>query len=186
MGRSNQGEGDTMSQDRWVQFVDTCRSLHDQANAIIIHEENGDRLIRDALVGTSPGPALFLLLTRSFDYRERFLPEILVAVADGPSRDLLLARDVLRSLRRGVLEKQVPEEIRRLLLLGDDARYDRIAELIVELRLDSALQVLRDVGRERDDPNLLDVVNSLGAVETDNRRWGRLVVEWPIEEANDL
>ena len=107
-------------------------------------------------------------------------------MADGPSRDLLLARDVLRSLRRGVLEKQVPEEIRRLLLLGDDARYDRIAELIVELRLDSALQVLRDVGRERDDPNLLDVVNSLGAVETDNRRWGRLVVEWPIEEVNDL
>jgi hypothetical protein len=175
-----------MSQDRWVQFVDTCRSLHDQANAIIFVDENRDRLIREALVGTSPGAALFLLLTRSFDYRERFLPEILVAVADGPSRDLLLARDVLRSLRRGVLEKQVPEEIRRLLLQGDDARYDRIAELIVELRLDSALQVLRDVGHERDDPNLLDIVNSLGAVETDNRRWGRLVVEWPIEEANDL
>ena len=174
-----------MRQDRWVQFVDIYRSFYDQANAII-DDENGDRLIRDALVGARPGAALLLLLTRGFDYRERFLPEVLAAVADGPSSTLLLARDVLRSLRRGVLEKQMPEEIRRRLLQGDDARYDRIAELIVELRLDSALQVLRDVGREMDDPNLLDIVNSLDAVETDNKRWGRLVVEWPIEEANDL
>jgi hypothetical protein len=149
-----------------------------------MNDENGDRLIRDALVGTRPGAALMLLLTRSFDYRERFLPEILVAVADGPSSTLLLARDVLRSLRRSVLENQVPQDIRRLLLQGDDARYDRIAELIVELRLESALQLLRDIGRERDDPSVLDVVNSLDAIETDDSRWGRLVVEWPIEEAN--
>ena len=172
-----------MKQDRWAQFVDIYGSFHDQANAIM-DDENGDRLIRDALVGIRPGAALLLLLTRSFDYRERFLPEILVAVADGPSSTLLLARDVLRSLRRSVLEKQVPEEIRRLLLQGDDARYDRIAESIVELRLESALQVLRDVGRERNDPSVLDIVNSLDAVETDDSRWGRLVVEWPIEETN--
>jgi len=172
-----------MSQARWAQFMDEYRRFHDQTNAIM-NDENGDRLIRDALVGARPGPVLLLLLTRSFDYRERFLPEILLAVTDGPSSSLLLARDVLRSLRRSVLERQLPEEIRPLLLQGDDGCYDRIAELIVELRLESALHVLREIGRERNDPNILDVVESLVGVESDNGRWGRLVVEWPIVEVN--
>jgi hypothetical protein len=172
-----------MSGERWTKFVDAYARFFEQTR-LVVNDENGDAVIRDALVGTEPGPALLLLLTRDFDYRARFLPEILVAVAAGPSSSLLLARDALRSLRRSVLESRIPEEIRSVLIRGDDATYARLAEVIVELRLESALLVLRDVGRERTDPNILDVVRSLGGVETDESRWGRLVVEWPIVDAN--
>ena len=56
--------------------------------------------------------------------------------------------------------------------------------MIVELRLESALRVLREIGRERNDQNTEDVVNSLDGVETDDSRWGRLVVEWPVVEVD--
>lgn len=172
-----------MGNDRWPDFVDACKRFSELAQGVV-NDESGASLIRETLVGTRPGPALMLLLTRSFDYRERFLPEILVAIADGPASTLLLARDALRSLRRDVLERRVPEEMRPILLQGDDEHYSRLAEVIVELRLESALHLLREIGRERGDPDILEVVNWHEGIETDESRWGRLVVEWPIVQVD--
>jgi hypothetical protein len=105
---------ETMRTDRWAEFIDEYERFRKSANSVLDATDNV--LIRKSLVGTRPEAALLLLLTRGYDYREGFLPELLVTVADGPSSTLLLARDVLRSLRRNVLETRVAEEMRPLLL----------------------------------------------------------------------
>ena len=153
-------------------FMDRCKDF--------LRQQDAESLLREELVSTGPYAALMVLMSRSPQYKSRFAPEILEAILRGPHQSLVLARDVLRSLPRTVLEEQVPGLLAGMLEGGDDHEYSRAAEIVVELRLDKALVITRTMGLSQLDADIREIIRDLENVEHDPLRWGRLVHEWPL------
>jgi hypothetical protein len=172
---------ETAADDQWDEVGVALRLFLDRSHAVL-RQPDGKASLREALVGAQPYKALLLLMTRSPDFRSEFLREILMAVIDGPHRSLLLARDVVRSLPRAVLEETTPDILADLLRSADDYRFSRAAEILVETRLRDGLEVFRSMARNHNDADIRDLVSDLENVEEDEQRWGRLVQEWPIRD----
>ncbi len=166
----------------WHVLAGPFRDFVDDAEALV-GEADGALALRAALTSAQPFSALTFLMMKPASYRVAYLPEILAAVARGPAQALLLSRDVLRCLPRADLEDQVPVLLDGILQMGDDDVFRRTAEVIVELRLTSALVVLRRAAAGHPDEEIRQLHRELGDVEDDVARWGHLVSEWPIRKA---
>lgn len=163
----------------WPSVAGPLRDFLDAAEQFV-KEPGGEDSLRQVLTSPRPFAALSFLMMKSSTYRAAYLPEILAAVARGPHQSLLLARDVLRSLPRSVLEDDVPVILSEMLETADEDVYSRVAEVVVELRLDRALGVLRLASGGHPDEDISELHDDLDGVENDLSRWGRLVQEWPI------
>lgn len=166
----------------WQALTHPFRAFFDDAEALV-GAIDGRLALRAALESTQPFSALTFLMMKPPSYRVTYLPEILAAIAHGPSQSLLLARDVLRCLPRADLEDGVPDFLDDLLQIGGEDAYDRLSEVIIELRLQSALLVLRRSAVDHPDDEVRELHRDLEDVENDSARWGRLVSEWPIRDA---
>ena len=166
-----------MKDQGWNRVVLALREFLERGREFMTRPE-ADEVLREQLRSASPNGALFLLKTHGATFRAQYLTEILEAIVRGPQQSLVLARDVMRSLPRGVLEERVPDLIAASLEAADDYAYARAGEILVELRLNELLDVLRAMGTS--DADIRWVVDSLENVEQDPRRWGRLVQAWPI------
>jgi hypothetical protein len=164
----------------WSEVQETLGDFLAQVNEVVGQE--GEGTLKSELTGESPFTAIVALFVRDPGFRSGFLPEILLAIERGPSKSLLAARDLLRTLPRGVLEERVPGELQNLLSDADEEDYARLGEVFVELRLASALQVLRSFARDSDNDDIRSRMGELDGVEHDTSRWGRLVQEWPVRE----
>lgn len=165
----------------WPSVAAPLRGFLDGAEQFV-KEPGGEDALRQVLASPRPFAALSFLMMRPPSYRATYLREVLAAVVRGPHQSLLLARDVLRSLPRSVLEDGVPVILSELLESADDDVYSRVAEVVVELRLDVALEVLRLASEGHPDEDISELHDDLEGVENDPSRWGRLVQEWPIRE----
>jgi hypothetical protein len=143
---------------------------------------DADTILRRELVGQAPLPALLNLMLREPDVRAGFLPELLVALIHGPTNLILVVRDSIRCCPRSALEEGIPAAMEPLLAVGDDESFYRISEVLVELRLDAALDRLVEMAGDHSDPDVRDLVRRNEGIAGDPQRWGRLVQEWPIQE----
>lgn len=159
------------------------RDFLDGAEALV-KEPGGEDGLRGELRSGRPFAALAFLVMTSPTFRAAYLPEILAAVASGPHQSLLIARDVLRSVPRAVLEDGVPRILPEVLRAGDEDVFSRMAEVVVELRLDVALEILRRAAEGHSNGEVRRLHDELEGVERDPGRWGRLVQEWPIRGAD--
>lgn len=166
----------------WLSVAVPLRDFLDGAEEFVA-EPGGEARLRDALKSGQPFAALAFLTMKSPSYRAAYLREILEAVALGPHQSLLLARDVLRSVPRSVLEAGVPVILSEMLETADEHVYRRVAEVVIELRLGSALGVLRLASERHSEEDISELHDELEGVDNDLSRWGRLVQEWPIREA---
>jgi hypothetical protein len=166
----------------WQAAADPLRTFLEEAEQLVA-EPGGEAGLRDALTGQQPFVPLAYLAMKSPDVKARYLPEILAAVADGPHQSLLLARDVLRSVPRSVLENEVPAILPGVLGPAGEDSYRRVAEVVVELRLDASLTALRSMAADHPDAEVRECLVAFAGVEGDGSRWGRQVQEWPIREA---
>lgn len=166
----------------WQSVAVPLRDFLDGADRFV-KEPGGEDGLREALRSGRPFAALAFLVMRSPSYRAAYLPEILTAVASGPHQSLLLARDALRSLPRAALEDGVPASLPEMLRAADEDVFSRLAEVVVELRLGAALEILRRAAKDHPNEEVRDLHDELAGVENDPGRWGRLVQEWPIRDA---
>lgn len=172
------GEGERS----WQAYREQVAGLS-QASRSFGASPDADAVLRRELAGRAPLPALLYLMTRGPDERAAFLPELLVALVTGPTNLILVVRDVIRCCPRSALEEGMPSAMEPLLATGDDEAFYRISEVLVELRLDAALDHLVELARHHSDPDIRDLVRSNEGIAGDPQRWGRLVQEWPIREA---
>ncbi len=83
-----------------------------------------------------------------------------------------------------MLEDGVPVVLSEMLRSTDAETYRRAAEAVVELRLDGAPAVLRVASQGYADAEIGELHHDLDGVEQGPSRWGRLVQEWPIRDAD--
>lgn len=176
LGPSEEGEGPWRGfRERADAFMEASRSLGAAPDA--------DAILRHELVSRAPLPALLYLMTREPGVRAEYLPELLEALTRGPTNLIPLVRDVIRCCPRAALEAGIPSAMEPLLASGDDEEFYRISEVLVELRLDAALERLIELADHHSDPDVRDLVSTNDGIASDPQRWGRLVQEWPIRGA---
>lgn len=166
----------------WQEFRDRAKAVF-KAGRSFGASSDADAILRRELVGQEPLPALLYLMQREPGVRAGFLPELLMALIHGPTNLILIVRDVIRCCPRSALEEGIPSAMEPLLAAGDDESFYRISEILVELRLDAALDRLVEMAGDHSDPDVRDLVRRNEGIAGDPQRWGRLVQEWPIREA---
>lgn len=138
-----------------------------------IEEDVATLLVSDRWAG------LILLSGSDSKLKARCAGILIRDLVSGGYAHLPLLRDVLRCAPRTPLEKELERLLPEMLSTLDDFGFDRLIELAVELRLKRVLELVITAAAAHSEQDIQELAQGLEAIESDDRRWGRLVSEWP-------